>query len=203
MTTSSHIAECELGPADDLGFEAFRYVAGEMADAESAAFEQRLAADQQAREAVARAVEIAQAVTVLGPQAVAAAGPAFASVRRPSRRAALVMLVATVAACLLLAVALDPFGRSGRDPVGDGLLADSGRPANAARLVEFWTDADDLLARSEDTSALEGYGASWIDEPGTAGENGADSDFAWMLAAVSAEMPTPDNELPPEPGQEN
>ena len=47
---------------EDLDLLAFRYIAGELTPAESEAFEQRLADDQAAREAVARAVDLAQAV---------------------------------------------------------------------------------------------------------------------------------------------
>jgi hypothetical protein len=47
---------------EDLDLLAFRYIAGELTPAESEPFEQRLADDQAAREAVARAVDLAQAV---------------------------------------------------------------------------------------------------------------------------------------------
>ena len=46
----------------DLSWLAFRYVADEMSAEERQAFEQRLVEDQEAREEVARAVELAQAV---------------------------------------------------------------------------------------------------------------------------------------------
>lgn len=51
-----------LDPDHDLNWLAFRYVAGECDDAESAAFEQRLDVDQAAREAVAAAVALVGAV---------------------------------------------------------------------------------------------------------------------------------------------
>jgi ferric-dicitrate binding protein FerR (iron transport regulator) len=47
---------------EDLDLLAFRYIADEMTGAEAESFEQRLAADQAACEAVAHAVELAQAV---------------------------------------------------------------------------------------------------------------------------------------------
>lgn len=49
----------------ELDWLAFRYVAGEMTDAETLAWEERLATDQTAREAVAAAVELYQAVSQL------------------------------------------------------------------------------------------------------------------------------------------
>lgn len=50
-------------PRGDLFWLAFRYVAGEMDADESAAFEDRLAHDQTARESVADAVALTEAVT--------------------------------------------------------------------------------------------------------------------------------------------
>jgi hypothetical protein len=53
-----HSRECE----NELDWTAFCYAAGEMNEAEAAAFESRLADDQDAREALARAVELTQVV---------------------------------------------------------------------------------------------------------------------------------------------
>ncbi len=51
--------------SSDLSWLALRYICGELSDAETAAFELRLDEDQAAREAVARAVELAGAVVSL------------------------------------------------------------------------------------------------------------------------------------------
>ena len=191
----------------DPGFVAFRYVAGELTDAEAAAFEERLAVDQAAREAVARAVEIAQAVTVLGPQAqtagrVRSVADLGAKPGKP-RRAAIVAVVA--AACVALAVAFSPF--RGSQPVGEEQVENSERssgqrerPAsrqNAARLVELWSDTDGLFV--PDTAALEALSSVWSDDS-SSDENG-DDEFAWMLVAVSAELPTSDSDAPALPPQ--
>jgi hypothetical protein len=50
--------------SNELDWTAFCYAAGELSPAEGAAFEQRLATDQAAREALARAVELTQAVAM-------------------------------------------------------------------------------------------------------------------------------------------
>ena len=50
---------------DDLDWLAFRYISNEMTGAEAESFEQRLADDQSAREAVARAVDLSQAVSAV------------------------------------------------------------------------------------------------------------------------------------------
>jgi hypothetical protein len=191
----------------DPGFLAFQYIAGELTEAEAAAFEERLAVDQAAREAVARAVEVAQAVTVLGPLA-----PQALPVGRPRRvedgrtdsrsprRAALVSVVAAAAVCVALAVAFNPF--SGSQPAGDGQAenserssGDGDRPAprqNAARLVELWSDTDGLFV--PDAAAFESLTSVWSEESSSS-ENG-DSEFAWMLTAVSAELPAADTDAP-------
>jgi hypothetical protein len=50
----------------DLDWAAFRYVSGELVDADRLAFEDRLEHDQAAREAVAAAVELAGAIRLVG-----------------------------------------------------------------------------------------------------------------------------------------
>jgi hypothetical protein len=188
---------------DELEFVAFRYIAGELTDSEAAAFEERLAVEQIAREAVARAVEIAHSVAVLAPQAMPMGGPAVGppvvstagagDTRRPRRTASAVVLLAT-AASVALVVALDPFNAT---PPGDRTQADrDDRPTRAARLVEFWSDAEDLL--SAEFGALESGNSVWSDE---ANGEADDSDFGWMLAAVSAELPMPESDSPAPPLQ--
>lgn len=49
---------------DEIAWQAFRYIAGEMPDDEQQRFAERLAEDQPAREAVAAAVEVAQATAL-------------------------------------------------------------------------------------------------------------------------------------------
>ncbi len=56
-------------PESDLHWRAFLYVAGECSADEASAFEQILQTDQTAREAVALAVELVEAVGVLGAEA--------------------------------------------------------------------------------------------------------------------------------------
>src|SRR5689334_7505879 len=48
-------------PADDLPLTALRYAAGELPPAEAAAFEDRLAVDQEAREALGEAIRLSAA----------------------------------------------------------------------------------------------------------------------------------------------
>jgi hypothetical protein len=64
--------ECQ----SQLDWSAFCYAAGELSQAESEQFEARLADDQQAREALARAVELTQAVVAAESQAESFVVPA-------------------------------------------------------------------------------------------------------------------------------
>ncbi|MFQ5731265.1 MAG: hypothetical protein ACE5KM_04840, partial [Planctomycetaceae bacterium] len=77
-------SENQWTPRDDLEWTAFRYVANELSAEEAAAFEQRLADDQAAREAVARCVEMTHAVVALAEaeEAHVLATPSAAGSRR-------------------------------------------------------------------------------------------------------------------------
>ena len=67
-----------VGDFGDLDWRAFCYVAGELSDDEAASFEQCLETDQQAREAVAQAVKLTQAVAsvVAEPESIQPLGSA-------------------------------------------------------------------------------------------------------------------------------
>src|SRR5215210_2724211 len=91
-------------PQSDLPWLASRYVAGELAGDEAAAFERRLDADQGAREAVAEAVELTGAVALLASD-VLAFGPGGRRRRDPIRQA-LGWMTAGAAACLATVLGL-------------------------------------------------------------------------------------------------
>jgi anti-sigma factor RsiW len=75
---------------------AFRYVAGEMAPDEAESFEQCLDQDQEAREAVARAVELTGAIAALRPESI----PTLILPRRRPIGATLAIAALAAAACL-------------------------------------------------------------------------------------------------------
>src|SRR5215218_2517827 len=95
--------------ASDLLLIAVRYVAGDLPAGETAAFEARLASDQDAREAVAQAVELGAAVVQLTP--VASSG-LLSPHRRRGRPVAL-----AAAAVLALAAGLALWPRVARRSV--------------------------------------------------------------------------------------
>jgi ferric-dicitrate binding protein FerR (iron transport regulator) len=80
-----------LEPETDLHWTAFLYISGDLPPAESTSFEARLADDQEARDAVAEAVELAGALAIVGAES------------RPRRRSKL--LRAFIAASALAAAA--------------------------------------------------------------------------------------------------
>jgi hypothetical protein len=112
-------------PDDDLDWTAFRYVAGELAPGEAAAFEARLGGDQPAREAVAAAVELAGAVALLGPEAIPLRRP-----RRPMARAA-GWVAGGIAAGLALGFGFDRLVLHRPAPAPPGV---------AAEVVSTWWD---------------------------------------------------------------
>jgi hypothetical protein len=90
-----------LEPEADLHWTAFLYVAGELSPEQSSSFELRLAEDQDAREAVAFAVELAGALAIVGP-AWSPRGRSHA--RLPGRRSFVGAAMIAAAACLALAI---------------------------------------------------------------------------------------------------
>ncbi len=136
---------------DELDWLAFRYISNEMTATEADAFEQRLANDQLAREAVARAVDLVQAVADLPADVVSLAttqhSPFAARSIRPRRVLGLKTWIAAAAAAIVIAA------------LGQQLLRDS---SDESALAKVWAkmrsghDANDssdreLLADSEDS----------------------------------------------------
>lgn len=163
---------------NDRPWTAFRYVAGELTPDEAAAFEALLDHDQNAREAVADAVELAGAIALIGDPVVSI------STRSRHRAARAVAWVAAgIAAGLLLGFGFDRLVL--HPPTGP-------RPRIAAEVVSTWSDlrhhADDpdalrmQLALNDDSADL---AATLALEP-----NGEGEVPSWMTELAS--LPTPD-----------
>jgi hypothetical protein len=161
-------------PEGDLPWTAFRYVAGELSPGAASAFEARLADDQQAREAVAAAVELAGAVALIG----ARPGALPARPRRRFARAA-GWVAGGVAAGLALGFGLDQLvlHRAAVAP-----------PRVAEEVVSTWwglRGEPDASAGLDDQLALNDDPAPEPAEPD------ADGDVpSWM--AELATLPSPD-----------
>jgi hypothetical protein len=120
-------------PQHDLEWHAFLYVSGEMSRVEAEAFEGRLAEDQQAREAVAQAVEL---LTKLTAEANSVREIASAS-GWPFRGPTIFAAMATAAALVLVCFSLARRPQFGFDT----------EPAGA--LVSMWADSDESVDQGE------------------------------------------------------
>lgn len=164
-------------PEDDLHWTAFRYVAGELSTAEASAFERRLDDDQDAREAVAAAVELAGALAIAAEALpIEFAGPT----RRAWVRARRVLAgSALAAAAALLVIVLGPAPRPGRTPTpGTG-------PSDVARAWLGLRVAPDAEWTAIVAEAPAGDGPESL--PTADADAGAERPLpSWMLAAASA-----------------
>jgi hypothetical protein len=182
----------------DLNWLAFRYITGEMAETEVAAFEQSLAESQPAREAVAAAVRLAQAVTLCeSAQTSASSGPirAAATIPPATWRGRLVWALLGAAATVLFASGLQMW----RDAKAPPNVVARNRPAAAENLSELalqWTaaggfefDAADNGSserRSFDDSSDTGHGSLIMSE---LFDDVSAPD--WLVAALSSEEHPP------------
>jgi len=171
----------------ELEWTAFRYIAGELSPADVAEFEQRLALDQNAREAVASAVQMAEAVAGLQPAPLELAPTVGDQNPRRATGAALVA-AATCALVLVGTLILDRVSSSGPHDSA-ALQANDG----ADQLLNLWAASHDGLD-------------VWADaDEGDAPITGSDEEFAvpsWMLAAAEIDATgqwdsAPDGEAAP------
>jgi ferric-dicitrate binding protein FerR (iron transport regulator) len=183
----------------DHDWLAFLYVAGEMSEAESTAFEQHLLQDQPAREALARAVQLTAAVrSACRPVSVpvASVSPVPVSSARPWRTA---VAGCAVAALVLVSVSIGLF--DGDQSSDDSVATVAERPSassNAGSLVAMWTESNPRRADSQDDVLA---ASSEFDANCVACLDAADFDAgelnvpSWMLAAVGGNPKPDQNQL--------
>ncbi len=150
-----------------LDWLAFRYIADEFSDAERAEFEQQLADSQPAREAVASAVELTEAIAVAGAveELTVAAAP---SVERPHRSRwmrRVAWLSMGAAACLALVFVCQGF------VIGPMVGQQSDESADGGVAVRKTASPDLAIAWSQTRAEL---------------EVGSEGSWTWALAADSA-----------------
>jgi len=192
------------GHSETIDWTAFRYVAGEMPAGEAVSFEKLLEHDLAACEAVARAVELAQAVAMAEEQAVESR-PAITIVQGGHRRPRWVryatMLAAAAAACLAVTALWHasadlqrPMPVMENNPAPGAVIADVVRvEALALAWSETGKELDVLSDEPWPGDSSEISEDVVVDvEPGVGGE--LEPAPSWMLAAVS-EMPL---RLPPD-----
>lgn len=191
---SDHGSKSE-GDADQLFWQAWRYAADELSGAERAAFEDRLACDQGAREALAQAVEMDVAVVAVEQTRGVVALPdrsVSESASSPAARrtlAASLWMMLGAAACFAFMTWLGSgdTGRSSSDPFAaqgpEASLAAAWLDARAELAAELTTDPSSTLP-----ALAEWAGASELEDRS---EDIQSPD--WMLAAL-LEMKTPTEE---------
>ncbi|HUE16900.1 MAG TPA: hypothetical protein VMR25_22175 [Planctomycetaceae bacterium] len=220
MKTDKNDADKNDTGTNDLEWQSFRYVLGEMSPAEADAFEESLATDQTTRELVARStglvtnllavssVEATQPVSRYGSAAVGVADFSAAVVRpaalpelggRRSERFvgwAVAGLAAAVCCCVAIGVYFLPLGgRSGLEEIYSGDLSDN----VAGNLVAIWSQR--LAELAPDTATTEPASSERSERPlpdeaddsrlATATENApADS------AAVADQIAAEDSDVP-------
>jgi hypothetical protein len=210
MTTEGH--NIPLTEADELAWRAFRYLHGELTAVEAEAFEEDLAIEQPAREALAEAVRLTATLECVAPavvEGVSGVGPVRVAPRRDrsnalpgkvSRRQVMVgvgIVGAGLAACLAIAVTLSLLGRLRPGEVVDRGPTDPGQ--SQAALAEAWAGIGDAEIVQPEYLASHSAGLLSDDEDrldsslhGQETESGVPSVPSWLLAALDpqqAEMP--------------
>ena len=146
----------------EIDWQAFLYLSGEMSPAEAKTFEDQLAHDQEAREAVAAAVELVGSLAATRP-AEARALPVVPVSDRTTRRFA---AAATVAASLLICWSLVRHSPGPARPSGE----------DARQLISYWSEA---WSPGENGSA-----------DSVADDDDSEMNVpSWMLAAVEPALP--------------
>ena len=196
---------------NDLELQAFRYVCDELPDEETHEFEEQLATDQAAREAVAHAVCVGQAVAFCGAGQTDQVAEVASAGSTKSRRPIWVVVATSVAAAFLAGVGITHWfnlNRPDDSSPGNSLVNQANGPERpetprvevtpaingaALHVVALWSESAEEFGQSADELA----GAAPIDEDVDAVSVVAAADawlaedeaeFSvpnWMLAAVS------------------
>lgn len=178
----------------ELFWQAFRYASDEMPPAEREAFDNVLAADQSAREAVARVVELEGLVSA-AETAPAPERPAVMPLRSNNWLEPVGWVALGAAACLAAVMAFQAFAPpASQNPPGlasPGQVAiDRQRPGAAdgktagGELALAWARAQLELPAPEDTAAESADHAAEQDLA-SAGTEQVDMAPSWLLAAVA------------------
>jgi hypothetical protein len=186
---------------DNLAWLAFRYIADEMPAGEVESFEGRLAVDQAAREAVAAAVELAQAVTAVLADVLSIESarhltlttrhspptPHSARSRRWVRPVG--WMAAGAAACLAAVLLLPRLGVL-RD-WARGRSEHAAVPNETSRLAVLWASA--AFGEHAEQWAVEGWSGEESDMTDDLDEADASAP-AWLLRAVFGGEAAPDED---------
>lgn len=157
----------ETTTRNDLVWLANCYVAGELSADEIEAFEARLASDEVACDAVARAMKLNLAIAAAFDSQPAAITNPLPATNAPSRRTAAIITALAATAVAAAGVAL----MVGRGPVTNSIVHKDG----ADRLVAAWATGEAARNNVDDDETLELTDDADLDPPD------------WMLAALTAQ----------------
>lgn len=183
----------------DVHWQAFRYVAGEMSEVEAGRFEEQLALDQSAREAVATAAQLAQTVALTESQQPLTLRPAVAARSEKRMLRAAVWMGLGAAACLAIVLSAGWLDFSPEAPVVERnkgpqpVISDE----EATELAMSWIatkneladradEGQDSLIDSLDAAGDEAMAIEMMGEENDEGETPS-----WLLLAVREEQGEP------------
>jgi anti-sigma factor RsiW len=169
-----------IGPTDspmtdDVEWLSMRYVLGELPEDEAVAFETRLSVDQSAREAVARAAHIVEALAATYPACERL------PVRWPKLLRKLAAVVVATAAAVLIVGLLSHREADPRQVGPQRLVIDDVDPA---RLVVLWSETGRSLGGIMDTEVV----TETVDDAAMTETASVLLPPDWMLAAVQQEV---------------
>ena len=168
--------------SDSLDWLAFCYAAGELDAAESEQFEARLADDQSAREALARAVELTQTVAAAESQPYLVTPAAKTSTHWQSRISWMAIGgVASLLLGLLWSSVVGPTWQSARQTAA---------ARSRQQLAYAWTETRQQMTRASEPEVWSAYEAALLDADVPLELFTDESEFdeapSWMMAAVYA-----------------
>jgi hypothetical protein len=156
---------------NDLDWSAFCYLADEMSPAEAAAFEDRLATDQPAREALAKAVELTQLIAAADSSPAALVSPPRRHTAGSRQRLTWIAL-AGLACSVLVALCSSAFIHRARQAQLAAAWSETQTQMQAAAEPDVWAlgtqsppDLEDELVATSDISVDEVMveTPSWLD----------------------------------------
>jgi hypothetical protein len=174
----------------ELDWLAFQYVVGELSGEVFAEFESRLLGDQQAREAVAAAVELELALRAVGPNDFSRLTPSKPANQETGSlgKGLSVALLLVVAASLFIGITMIQFLRPSVEPHPAATERISSVTDVDDRLAVVWFETNQQSLLGEEVELTDAMADISVEEFGSL-RTELEDEFSpdWMLAAVEAD----------------